>query len=332
MNPSDTVLGVRLLATAQALPARRVPTAEVARLCHVPEAIALKRSGVHERRWLSGTETALTLGTQAAREALQRAGLNVSDVDVLLNASGSQLQPIPDGAALYARELGLTGTATYSLHGTCLSFLLALQHAALLIHTGRARHVLIISSEGGSVGLNPAQPESTLLIGDGAAAVLLGPPTRPGQGLHATRIETHPAGADHTRITGGGTLRHPNHPTATPTDFTFDMQGLQVLKLASRVVPPFLERLRPGLSHGLPGITRVIPHQASQAGLDLLRRYGWPEEQVEVTLRTLGNVIAASLPLTLHQAVEARRLKEGDTALLVGTGAGLIAGGVIWEL
>ncbi|OWL94424.1 beta-ketoacyl-ACP reductase [Deinococcus indicus] len=332
MTPPDTVLGVRLLATAQALPARRVPTAEVARLCGVPEAVALKRSGVHERRWLSGTETALTLGTQAAREALNRAGLDLSDVDVLLNASGSQLQPIPDGAALYARELGLTGAATYSLHGTCLSFLLALQHAALLIHTGRARHVLIISSEGGSVGLNPHQPESTLLIGDGAAAVLLGPPTRPGQGLHATRTETHPAGADHTRISGGGTLRHPNHPAAAPTDFTFDMQGLQVLKLASRVVPPFLERLRPGLSHGLPGITRVIPHQASQAGLDLLRRYGWPEEQVEVTLRTLGNVIAASLPLTLHQAVEAGRLKEGDTALLVGTGAGLIAGGVIWEL
>ena len=332
MNPPYPVLGVRLLATAQALPERRVPTAEVARLCGVPEAIALKRTGVHERRWLSGQETALTLGTQAAREALNRAGLDIGDVDVLLNASGSQLQPIPDGAALYARELGLHGKATYSLHGTCLSFLLALQHAALLIHTGQARHVLIISSEGGSVGLNPKQPESTLLIGDGAAAVLLGPPTRPGQGVHATRTETHPAGADHTRITGGGTLRHPSHPGTTPTDFTFDMQGLQVLKLASRVVPPFLERLRPGLSHGLPGITRVIPHQASQAGLDLLRRYHWPEDRVEVTLRTLGNVIAASLPLTLHQALEAGRLGEGDTALLVGTGAGLIAGGVFWEL
>ncbi|MFT2719779.1 3-oxoacyl-ACP synthase III family protein [Deinococcus sp. A31D244] len=331
-QPHPAMLGVRLLATAQALPERRVPTAEVAALCHVPADLAIKRTGVHERRWLSGTETALSLGTQAARGALDRAGLQIDDVDVLLNASGSQLQPIPDGAALYARELGLHGKATYSLHATCLSFLIALQHAALLIHTRQARHVLIISSEGGSVGLNPAQPESTLLIGDGAAAVLLGPPEHPHQGLHAGRTETHPAGADHTRITGGGTLRHPNHPDATPTDFTFDMQGLQVLKLASRVVPPFLERLRPGLSSGLPGITRVIPHQASQAGLDLMRRYHWPEEQVEVTLRTLGNVIAASLPLTLHQALEAGRLSAGDTALLVGTGAGLIAGGVIWEL
>ncbi|PTA68109.1 3-oxoacyl-ACP synthase III family protein [Deinococcus arcticus] len=327
-----SLLGLRLLATAQALPARVVPTAEVAALCGVPADVAQKRSGVRERRWLSGDESALSLGAQAARTALATAGLNVTDVDVLLNASGSQLQPIPDGAALFARELGLRGAATYSLHGTCLSFLLALQHAALLIHAGQARHVLIISTEAGSLGLNPAQPESTLLIGDGAAAVLLGPAERPGQGLIAARIETYPEGADHTRIRGGGTLLTPQNPRAEHRDFTFDMQGLQVLKLASRVVPGFLERLRPGLSTGLPGIDRVIPHQASQAGLDLLQRYGWPADRVEVTLPTLGNVIAASLPLTLHQAVTGRRLGEGQTALLVGTGAGLIAGGVIWAL
>ncbi|UBV43166.1 ketoacyl-ACP synthase III [Deinococcus taeanensis] len=331
MTP-EPVLGMRPLATAQALPQRVVSTAEVAALCGVPEALAVRRSGVHERRWLSGDETALSLGAQAARTAIARAGLTIRDVDVVLNASGSQLQPIPDGAALYARELGVRGAATYSLHGTCLSFLLAAQHAALLIHTRQARHVLIISSEAGSPGLNPQQPESTLLIGDGAAAVLLGPAARAGQGLHATRIETYPEGADHTRIRGGGTLLTPQNPAARASDFTFDMRGLQVLKLASRVVPGFLERLRPGLSRGLPGITHVIPHQASQAGLDLLRRYGWPEERVEVTLRTLGNVIAASLPLTLHQALTGGRLREGDTALLVGTGAGLIAGGMIWRL
>ncbi|WP_221088164.1 3-oxoacyl-ACP synthase III family protein [Deinococcus aquaedulcis] len=325
-------LGVRILSTSQALPTRVVSTAEVAALCGVPADLAHKRSGVRERRWLSGEESALSLGAQAAREALAQAGLPPEQVDVLLNASGSQLQPIPDGAALFARELGLRGAATYSLHGTCLSFLVALQHAALLIHTRQARHILIVSSEGGSLGLNPAQPESTLLIGDGAAAVLLGPAERPGQGLHAARIETYPEGADHTRIRGGGTLLMPQNPRAEHRDFTFDMQGLQVLKLASRVVPGFLERLRPGLSTGLPGIDRVIPHQASQAGLDLLRRYGWLAEQVEVTLPTLGNVIAASVPLTLHQALRAGRLGVGKTALLVGTGAGLIAGGVILEV
>ncbi|ULH15058.1 ketoacyl-ACP synthase III [Deinococcus sp. KNUC1210] len=309
-----------------------VPTAEVAALCGLPAEVAAARSGVQERRWLSEGETALTLGAQAARDALTAARLEPQQIDVLLNASGTQLQPIPDGAALLARELGWSGNAAYSLHGTCLSFLLALHHAALLIAAGQARHVLIVSSEAGSLGLNFAHAESSLLIGDGAAAVVLGPAERPGQGLHAARFETYPEGAEHTRIRAGGSLLNNRSPQIQDDDYLFEMQGLGVLKLASRVVPGFLERLRPGLSSGLPGIGRVIPHQASAAGLALMRRYGWPEDRVEVTLPHLGNVIAASVPLTLHQASTQGRAEEGETLLLVGTGAGLTAGGLIWQL
>ncbi|ANE44722.1 beta-ketoacyl-ACP reductase [Deinococcus puniceus] len=336
MSSPPAALPVRILGTGQALPTRVVSTAEVAALCDPSGGLTAEaaeaRTGVRERRWLSGAETALTLGAEAARNALAAANLDLEDIDVLLNASGSQAQPIPDGGALLARELGLSGRAAYSLHGTCLSFLLAMQHASLLIASGQARHVLIVSTEGGSVGLNMNQPESALLIGDGAAAVVLGQAVRPGQGLHAARIETYPEGADHTRIVGGGTLRHPRDPAVQPAEYLFDMQGLGVLKLASRVVPAFLERLRPGLSSGLVGISRVIPHQASKVGLDLLRRYGWPADRVEVTLPTLGNVIAASLPLTLHGALSSGRAGEGDTLLLVGTGAGLTAGGIIFEV
>lgn len=330
--PSAPLLGLQLLGTGQALPRREVTTTEVAALCGVNAKVATTRTGVHTRRWLSGEETAPRLGADAARQALSNANLDLGDIDVLINASGSQPQPIPDGAALIARELGLNGRAAYSMHGTCLSFLLALRHAALLLSAGQARRVLIVSSEAGSRGLNYAQAESSLLIGDGAAAVVLGPATHPGQGLLTSRFETYPEGADHTRIRGGGTLLTPRDPQATPEDFTFDMHGLQVLKLAAQVVPAFLERLRPGLSVGLSGIDRVIPHQASQAGLKMMQRHGWPANQIEVTLPHLGNVIAASLPLTLHQAVSSGRANPGDTLLLVGTGAGLTAGGVIWTL
>lgn len=333
-----TPLPFRILSTAQALPQRVVTTAEVAALCGVPEGLAEARSGVRERRWLSEGETALGLGAQAARQALAAARLDIGEVDVLLNASGSQLQPIPDGAALLARELTASGMgasrlAAYSLHGTCLSFLLALQHAALLIGSGQARHVLIVSSESGSLGLNFTEAESSLLIGDGAAAVLLGPAEHEAQGLHAARFETYPEGAGHTQIRGGGSLLNDRSPGGIRReDYLFEMQGLSILKLASRVVPGFLERLRPGLSAGLPGIDRVIAHQASAAGLALMRRYGWPGDRIEVTLPTLGNVIAASLPLTLHQALSSGRARPGDRLLLVGTGAGFTAGGLIVTL
>lgn len=324
------MLNFKILSTATTLPSRVVTTAELAPRCGLSAQEAIQRTGVHERRWISGDETALSLGAEAGSLALKQAGLEIDQVDLLLNASGSQMQPIPDGASLFARELGLRRAPCYSLHGTCLSFLLALQHAALLIHTGQLRYVLIISAEAGSVALNLEQPESALLIGDGAAAVVLAPADNPTQGLEGLEIESYPEGADHTGIRGGGTLRHPRD--CQPADLLFDMNGLGVLKLVMRTLPRVLEKLQAGLSKSMCDIDRVIPHQASRAGMELIGRYGWPVEQIEQTLPTLGNTIAASLPITLHQAIDNGRLSTGQRALFVGTGAGLLTGAAILRL
>ena len=266
-NPIAAVLPIRILGTGQALPSRVVPTAEVAALCGLTAEAAEARTGVRERRWLSGSETALTLGAQAARGALAAANLALEDVDVLLNASGTQAQPIPDGGALLARELGLSGRAAYSIHGTCLSFLLALQHAALLIGSGQAARVLIVSTEGGSVGLNMAQPKVPFLIGDGAAAVVLGRAVRPGQGLHAARIKPIPRARITPAFRAAAPCAIPATPPCSPRNTCSICRASGVLKLASRVVPASLERLRPGLSTGLqafPAWCRIRP-----------ARWGW---------------------------------------------------------
>jgi 3-oxoacyl-[acyl-carrier-protein] synthase-3 len=108
------------------------------------------------------------------------------------------------------------------------------------------------------------------------------------------------------------------------------MNGPQLLKLTRRYSPAFLERLQPGLSTGLGDIKLVVPHQASLLGLRMLRHFGWPEAQVMVVLGRLGNCIAASIPLALYQAVAEGRVQRGDKVLLVGSGAGLSLGGVIF--
>lgn len=303
-------------------------SAEVEALCGVPSGWAERRAGVRERRWASDGETNAILGATAARAALDAAALSARDVDLVLNASGTAQQPIPDNAALIAAELGLSGVAAFSVHATCLSFLAALDVAADRVALGRAKRVLIVSSDVGSVGLNFGEPESACLIGDGAAAVIVGP-SDGASGLHVSRFETYPEGAHLTEIRGGGTWRTPSHPDATPTDFLFRMAGLGVLKLARDVAPSFLERLSPGLSTGLGDIDVVVPHQASLAGLRLMERFGWPRERVATTLETLGNVIAASIPLTLHRAITSGALARGQRTLLIGTGAGFSIGGAI---
>lgn len=315
------------------LPERIVPSSELEALCNLPSGWVERRAGVRERRWVNGeNETAAYMGAQAAREAVAEAGLALTDLDLILNASGTPQQAIPDGGPLIQRELGLgaSGISAMSVHATCLSFLAALDLSANFLATGRYHRILIVTSEIGSIGINPAEPESASLMGDAAVAVVV---TKAAEHeascVLASRLETYGDGADLTAIAGGGTRKHPNSPSTRPTDNLFHMDGPQVLRMAIKYAPAFLEKLRPGLSTQLTSIKLVTPHQPSLMGIKVMQGFGWPLDKIVVTLDRYGNCVAASLPLTLYEAVKTDRLHRGDEVLLIGTGAGLSIGGMI---
>src|SRR5688572_23706618 len=213
-------LPLKIVGVGRYLPERVVPSSEVETLCGLPAGWIERRSGVRERRWVSG-ETNASMGAAAAREAVAAAGLALTDIDLILNASGTPEQAIPDGGPLIQRQLGLgaSGIASLSVHATCLSFLAALDMSANLLATGRYHNILIVSAEIGSVGINVREPESASLMGDAAAAVVV---TRTLEGesacLLAARLETYGDGADLTAIRGGGSRRHPNHADTRPED------------------------------------------------------------------------------------------------------------------
>jgi 3-oxoacyl-[acyl-carrier-protein] synthase-3 len=288
-------------------------------------------NGVRERRRAT-TETNSTMGAAAATEALDAAGLHISDIDLILNASGTAEQAIPDTAALIQRALGVgdSGIPCMSVHTTCLSFVAALDLCASFLAAGRYRHILVVSSEISSVGLNPNEPESATLIGDAAAAAVI-TPAAPGEAsrLHSALFRTYGEGADHTAVRGGGTRRHPNSSITNAEDNYFHMNGASVLRLVRAHVDGFLEALYPGLSAGLADIDAVVPHQASKVGLRMLGRFGWPDDKIIRTLDWLGNCVAASVPATLYEGVDNGRIQRGDKVLLVGTGAGLSMGGLV---
>jgi 3-oxoacyl-[acyl-carrier-protein] synthase-3 len=325
-------LSLKIAGLGRYLPTRVVTNVELEARCALPSGWIEQKTGVRERRWASGESNSF-MGAQAAREALAAASLAPGELDLIINASGSQEQAIPDGAPLIQRELGLadSGIGCLSVHATCLSFVVALDLAASLLGTGRARRVLLVSADIGSVGLNLREPESACLIGDAAAAVVLttAAPEEPSRLLSA-RLETYSAGADLTCIRGGGSRRHPNHPETRPEDNLFHMDGPSVYRMAHRLLGPFLERLRPGLSQGLGNIALVVPHQASLFAVRSLRRFQFPDERVIVNLDRLGNCIATSIPSALYDAHAQGRLRRGDEVLLLGTGAGLSLGGAIF--
>ncbi|HEX8298593.1 MAG TPA: 3-oxoacyl-[acyl-carrier-protein] synthase III C-terminal domain-containing protein [Rubricoccaceae bacterium] len=320
---------VQIAGTGCYLPPRVVPSADVEAWCGVPAGWAEAHAGVRERRRAEG-ETASDMAAKASRDALAAAGLEARDVDLVISASGTPEQPLPDGGVLLHRALGLTAVPAFAVHATCLGFLAALHLAAPLVAAGAYRRVLIACGEVSSGALNPAEPESAVLFGDGAAAAILTPtPAGEASAVEAVRFETFSEGADLTAVRGGGSRLHPNRPDRRDADFLFAMDGRGVLRLTMQHLVPFLDALRPGLARGLVGIDRVVPHQASRAGFRLMEGLGWPTERVEHTLAWTGNCVAASIPIALHTAVAAGRIGRGDRVLLTGTGAGLTLGGIV---
>lgn len=320
---------VQILATGAHLP----PLADAAALAAraglgVAELEAL--AGVRQRHAVT-TETATDLGVGAARAALDAAGLAPEDLDLVLGACGSRAQPLPGPAVLIHRGLGLgeSGVPALDVDSTCLSFVSALDVAAMWIAAGRARRVLVVSAEVATAAVDWSHPESAGLFGDGAAAVVLGPSEDGDAALLAARHETYSHAADWCRVRGGGTALPPRAPGATDADFLFEMDGPRLFRLAAHALPDFAERLVADAGLDLDAIDLVIPHQASASTLRLLGRRLGVEDRLVSIVETHGNCVAASIPLALHHAVTAGRLRRGDTALLIGTSAGVSLGGLV---
>jgi len=324
-------LPLKIVGVGRYLPDRVVPNLEVEEALGLPPgAIDLTQAGVKERRRrCREEETSSYICAQAAREALDDAGLSVDDIDLIINGSGTQEQAVPDTAPLIQRQLGIedSGITAFSLHSTCLSFLVSLNVAANYLATGQHRNILITSGDLASVGIDPGDPESFVLFGDGAAAAVV---TRPAPGETSAMtgyvFRTFGKGAYHLTIMGGGSRFHPNSPETTPAHNLFKMEGKMAYLLSKKHTAETLEALRPGLSSDLGSIKAVVPHQASGLAIKALTRMGWPAERIMVTIDMLGNCISASLPLTLYKTIREGHIRRGDEMLLMGTGAGMSIG------
>ncbi|WP_010277454.1 beta-ketoacyl-ACP synthase III [Paenibacillus senegalensis] len=326
---------VKILGTGKYMPKAVVTAAEMDKKLGQPPGWSEKISDVRLRHFVDG-ETASYMGAQAAKAALLQAGLEWKDIDCIVCASGTMEQPIPCNAALMQRELGTAaaGIPAFDINTTCLSFLTGLDVLSYMIAAGRYRHVMLVSSEIASLGLNWSNKESAVLFGDGAAAAVIAP-SEEGEGsrILCSRMETYAEGAAWSEIRGGGTkLPATRYNLSNEADYLFHMDGRAIFKLASRLLPDFVQALLQPSGFRLADIRLVIPHQGSAAAMRLiLRKLRIAEEQLMYITPNHGNTIAASIPMGLHEAISTRRIERGDLVLLLGTSAGLSLGGLLLE-
>ena len=315
-----------ILSTGMALPQRAVSASEIEKKAGLPEGWVVRHSGV-KTRYFAETETASQLGARAARQALEEAG---ADIDCLVAACGTFEQALPCRAALIHRALGLSSKVpAFDIDATCLSFLVALDLLAPALTTGRYSKVLVVSSDIASPGLNWKDPESCSLFGDGAAAAVVG--NGPGQVL-ASRLETHSQASHFCEIRGGGSRVHPrNYTPERESDFLFSMDGPGLFRLVAQHLPPFFDSLLQEARINKEDVV-VVPHQASLSSMEKLRRRLTlrPEQFLNV-VADYGNLIAASIPMTLHLARQRGSIQRGQFVTLLGTSAGVSLGGMVLQ-
>ena len=318
---------VRIAKTALYLPETVETAQDLAPRIGRSVAWIAERTGVMERRIAS--EPVEVMAAHAARSALE----GEKEPDLLLFAAATPRQLIPDTSAFVLRELGYSGVPGWTVHGTCLSFLAALQTAAALVAVGQKSRVLIVSAEIASAGRDLEDPESAALLGDGAAAALVVPAEPmegvPESGIVSSRYRTFPDGAELTEYRGAGTRKAPNDPATTREDNLFHMNGPRVYRMARARVAELVVDLLADASLSTSEVDLVVPHQASGPAVASLTRLGFPEERVVNVVGRWGNCIAASLPMALASATADGRLRRGQTVLLIGTGAGLSVAGAI---
>ncbi len=329
MVTSPAPLSVRIAGIGSYLPARIVTNRELETALGLAPGWIFDRTGVSERRRCDGESSAF-MAAAAARDALSMAGLRPDDLTAIIGASSTPQQAIPCTAVFVQREIGATeGLAScFDVNATCLSFLAALDVAARMVAGGVHQHVLVFSSESAAHSLNPDEPESAVLFGDAAAAVVVSHAGESQSALHVTRLQTWHSGAELSQIAGGGTLHHPNDPQTTSEHNMFAMRGPQLFRKAAPLLLPFIDALCSSAGWQRGDVDAVVPHQASRHGIELgWKLLGFREEQIVVNLGLRGNCIAASMPLALAEAVASGRVQRGDRVLLFGLAAGLSLGG-----
>lgn len=280
------------------------------------------RTGIRQRYLCDAEETNTSLATGASLQALQRSGLQASDIDLIIVATSTPDQVFPSQACLLQAQIGAHHAFAFDVQAVCSGFVYALTVADSMIRAGQAARALVVGSEVFSRLMDWQDRSTCVLFGDGAGAVVLEQSEVPGILGCDLHSDGRLAGVLHTKghIAGG-------HVQGDPF---LRMDGQAVFKQAVSVLGQSAVGLLAKLNFPAGQLDFLVPHQANVRILQsVAKKLGLSDQQVVVTVGEHGNTSAASVPMALHAAVEQNRIKSGHHVMLQGVGGGFTWGSVL---
>ncbi len=312
----------RIAGTGSALPTRRVTNAELAERVDTTHEWIVERTGIEARHIAGDGETTATLAAEAARKALDAAGLEPGQIGLIVLATATPDQTFPASATRVQAMLDIPDCIAFDVQAVCTGFLYALSIADNMMKGGMADHALVIGAETFSRILDWEDRGTCVLFGDGAGAVVLSAVEGEDMGILATRLHADGRHSDLLYVDGG--------VSTTGTIGKLRMQGREVFRHAVANLASVLGETLAAAGHVIGEIDWVVPHQANKRILDATaKKLGLAPEKVIVTVDRHANTSAASVPLALDTAVRDGRIKAGDLLVLEAMGGGFTWGAAV---
>lgn len=317
----------------KAVPSKILTNADLEKMVDTSDEWIRSRTGIQERHLLSEGESNLDLSVQAARQALQKAEVEASELDLVIVGTCTPDFLLPSTACLVQDELGASNAAAFDLQAACSGFLYSLSVGTQFVNTGVYRKILVIGSETITRFIDFTDRSTCVLFGDGSGAVVLEQTESENKlGLGAFRLGAYGAGGKYLQIPAGGSRRPPSLQTVAQREHFVKMDGGEVFKLAVRSMTAASLEVLEREELTINDIDLFIPHQANLRIIEAVgSRLEIPAEKVWVNIDRYGNTSAASIPISICEAIDAGRLKPGMKVLVSAFGGGLTwASGVIY--
>ncbi len=310
----------QILGVGQYRPARIVSNAEVIERIDSSDEWIRERSGIVERRAAAHDETVVDMSSAAAEKALASAGLSADAIGMVLVATVTHLLQTPSAAALVGDRIGAKNAAALDISAACAGFCHGVALANDMVRGGSADYVLVIGCEKLTEMVDAFDRSTAFIFGDGAGAVVIGPSETNGIGPVVWGADGSQGDAI-TQDVSWDTLRN-NPDQAFPS---LSMNGQQVFRWAVFQMAPVCQEALEAAGVGVEDLDVFIPHQANLRIIDaMVKKLGLPDHvTVARDIVHTGNTSAASIPLAMAAMLESGEARSGDTALLIGYGAGL---------
>jgi 3-oxoacyl-[acyl-carrier-protein] synthase III len=313
------------------VPEKILTNADLEKLVETSDEWITSRTGIKERRIAAAGQFTSDLAANAARNAMEMAGVTADQIDLIIVASITPDMPFPNTACLVQQKIGARRIPAFDIEAACSGFLYALEVGQSFITSRTFETVLVIGAEKLSSITNWKDRNTCVLFGDGAGAAIL--QNRPlSHGLLTTALGADGSKAELLSMPGGGS-RHPASPQTVADNLHFlRMDGKETFKNAVQAMCSAANEVLARCEIDITKIKCVIPHQANRRIVDAVGdRLGATPEQLFVNLHKYGNTSAASVAIALDEAVRSGRVVRGDLILVVAFGAGLTWGAAIIE-